>query len=145
MACCSLLSSPSLLTLQSGSSAHSTTGKLFTFFCQLTFLPCGGLFQSSTESDARDVVHRKERWCQENPLRMAQPSTESPCSSSALSDPTETSWTSTAAETDGHGGSGSSWTAPKNWHRLLVLEILWKAGTRRERRKMSSQVGLIPL
>lgn len=47
MACCSLLSSPSLLTLQSGSSAHSTTGKLFTFFASWVFYPVVGSFKAA--------------------------------------------------------------------------------------------------
>lgn len=60
------------------SSAHWTTRKLFTFFHQLGFLRCGGLFQSSVEPDTKDIVHRKERWCEVNPARSAYPSTQKP-------------------------------------------------------------------
>lgn len=81
MGCFFLLSLPPprpqpLLTLHSDSSAHWTTRKVFTFFHQLGFLHCGGLFQSITEPDAKDVVHRKERWCEEYPARSAHPSTQ---------------------------------------------------------------------
>lgn len=144
MACCSLLSSPSFLILQSASSAHSPTGKLFTFFASWVLYPVVGCFkevlslmQGTWCTGRRDGVGK--------PPKTGSVTHGKPMLSATLPDTTETLRTSAATEMDGYGSSGSSWAALKRWHRLWVLEIFWKAGTSRERRKLSSQVGLIPL
>lgn len=145
MACCCLLSSPSLLTLQSSSSAHSATRKLFTFFASWVFYPVMGCFKTALSLMQGTWCRGRRSGVRKTPLRWAQPSTESPCSTTALSDPTGTSQTSAAAERDAPGGSASHWATLKTWQRIWMLENFWKAVTGRERRKASSQVGLIPL